>query len=140
MVTLVERKSKYTLIRKINRKTSLLLNNAVSELTEDIKERFVTMTVDNGSEFAGHENITSKLGVDVYFAHPYHSWERGLSENTNGLIRQYFPKKTDFREVSDKEVLLVQHRLNNRPRKTLGYRTPNEVFNNIKTNRNSCTC
>lgn len=98
------------------------------------------MTVDNGSEFAGHEKITSKLGVDVYFAHPYHSWERGLSENTNGLIRQYFPKKTDFREVSDKEVLLVQHRLNNRPRKTLGYLTPNEVFNNIKSNRNICTC
>jgi IS30 family transposase len=140
MVTLVERKSKYTLIRKINRKTSLLLNNAVSELTKNIKERFVTMTVDNGSEFAGHEKITSKLGVDVYFAHPYHSWERGLNENTNGLIRQYFPKKTDFREVSDKEVLLVQHRLNNRPRKTLGYLTPNEVFNNIKTNRNSCIC
>ena len=140
MITLVERKSKYTFIRKINRKTSLLLNNAVSELTKDIKDRFITMTVDNGSEFAGHEKITSKLGVDVYFAHPYHSWERGLSENTNGLIRQYFPKKTDFREVSDKEVLLVQHRLNNRPRKTLGYLTPNEVFNNIKTNRNSCTC
>ena len=140
MVTLVERKSKYTFIRKINRKTSLLLNNAVSELTKDIKDRFITMTVDNGSEFAGHQKITSKLGVDVYFAHPYHSWERGLSENTNGLIRQYFPKKTDFREVSDKEVLLVQHRLNNRPRKTLGYLTPNEVFNNIKTNRNSCTC
>ena len=96
MVTLVERKSKYTLIRKINRKTSLSLNSAISELTKGIKERFITMTVDNGSEFAGHEKITSKLGVDVYFAHPYHSWERGLSENTNGLIRQYFPKKTDF--------------------------------------------
>ncbi len=139
MVTLVERKSKYTLIRKINRKTSLLLNSTVSELTKGIKERFITMTVDNGSEFAGHEKIASKLGVDVYFAHPYHSWERGLSENTNGLIRQYFPKKTDFREVSDKEVLQVQHRLNNRPGKTLGYLTPNEVFNNIKTNRNTCT-
>jgi len=88
MVTLVERKSKYTLIRKINRKTSQLLNSAISELTKGIKERFITMTVDNGREFAGHENITSKLGVDVYFAHPYHSWERGLSENTNGLRRQ----------------------------------------------------
>ena len=139
MVTLVERKSKYTLIRKINRKTSLLLNSAISELTKGFKERFITMTVDNGREFAGHEEINSKLGVDVYFAHPYHSWERGLSENTNGLIRQYFPKKTDFLEVSDKEVSMVQHRLNNRPRKTLGYLTPNEVFNNIKTNRNSCT-
>ena len=140
MVTLVERKSKYTLIRKINRKTSLLLNSAISELTKGIKERFITMTVDNGSEFAGHEKITSKLGVDVYFAHPYHSWERGLSENTNGLIRQYFPKKTDFREISNREVLQVQHLLNNRPRKTLDYLTPNEVFNNIKTNRNICTC
>ena len=140
MVTLVERKSKYTLIRKINRKTSLLLNSAISELTEGIKERFITMTVDNGREFAGHEEITSKLGVDVYFAHPYHSWERGLSENTNGLIRQYFPKKTDFREISDKEVLQVQHLLNNRPRKTMDYLTPSEVFNNIKTNRNICTC
>ena len=140
MVTLVERKSKYTLIRKISRKTSLLLNSAISELTKGFKERFITMTVDNGREFAGHEEINSKLGVDVYFAHPYHSWERGLSENTNGLIRQYFPKKTDFREISDKEVLQVQHILNNRPRKTLGYLTPNEVFNNIKTNRYICTC
>ena len=91
------------------------------------------MTVDNGSEFAGHEKVTSKFGVDVYFVHPYHSRERWLSENTNGLIKQYFPKKTDFREVSDKGVLLVQHRLNNRPRRMLGYLTPNEVFNNIKT-------
>ncbi len=107
MVTLVEGKSKYTLIRKINRKTSQLLNSAISELTKGIKERFITMTVDNSREFAGHEEITSKLGVDVYFAHPYHSWERGLSENTNGLIRPYFPKKTDFREISDKEVLQI---------------------------------
>ena len=122
------------------RKTSPLRNSSISELTKGNKELFILMPVDNGREFDEHEKITSKLGVDVYFAHPYHSWERGLSENTNGLIRQYFPKKTDFREVSDKEVLLVQHRLNNRPRKTLGYLTPNEVFNNIKTNRNSCTC
>ena len=98
------------------------------------------MTVDNCREFAGHEEISSKLGVDVYFVYPYHSWERGLSESTNGLIRQYFPKKTDFREISDKEVLHVQRLLNNRPRKTLGYLTPNEVFNNMKTNRNFCNC
>ena len=90
------------------------------------------MTVDNGREFSGHEEITSKLGVNVYFAHPYHSWAIRFSENTNGLIRQYFPKKTDFREISDKKVLQVQHLLNNRPRKTLDYLTPNEVFNNIK--------
>ncbi|MHC4268311.1 MAG: IS30 family transposase [Planctomycetota bacterium] len=139
MVTLVESKSKYTLIGKINRKTSLQLNSAISELTKDIKERFITMTVDNGCEFAGHEEITSKLGVDIYIVHPYHSWERGRSENTNGLIRQYLPKKTDFREISDNEVLQVYHLLNNRSKKTLGYLTPNEVFNNIKTNKNICT-
>ncbi len=139
MVTLVERKSKYTIVRKIDRKTSWSVNSAISGLTEGIEDRFITVTVDNGREFTGHEELTSKLGVDVYFAHPYHSWERGLNENTNGLIRQYFPKKTDFREISDKEVLHVQHLLNNRPRKTLDYLTPFEVFNRIKPKTNICT-
>ncbi len=82
-----------------------------------IKERFITMTVDNGREFADHKEIASKLNVDVYFAHPYHSWKRGLNENTNGLLRQYFPKKTDLRRVLIEHVLHVQHMLNNRPRK-----------------------
>ncbi len=87
------------------------------------------MAVDKDREFAGHEEITSRLLVDIYFVHPYHSWERGLSENTNRLIRRYFPKKTDFRDISDKDVLYVQHLLNNRPGKTPGYLTPNEVSN-----------
>jgi IS30 family transposase len=139
IITLVERKSKYTLIRKINRKTSHAVNTAISEMVKGIKERFITMTVDNGREFAGHKEISSRLNVDVYFAHPYHSWERGLNENTNGLIRQYFPKKTDLRKISNERVLHVQHSLNNRPRKLLNFLTPYEVFNCITYKTKFCT-
>ena len=139
ILTLVERKSKYTLIRKINRKTSHAVNTAISELVKGIKERFITMTVDNGKEFAGHKEIASRLNVDVYFAHPYHSWERGLNENTNGLLRQYFPKKTDLRKISDQKVERVQHMLNSRPRKLLNFMTPYEVFNHLSYRNKSCT-
>ena len=139
ILTLVERRSKYTLIRKINRKTSHTVKTAISELVKGIKERFITMTVDNGREFAGHKEIASKLDVDVYFAHPYHPWERGLNENTNGLLRQYYPKKTDLRKVSIEHVLHVQHMLNNRPRKLLNFLTPDEVFNHRSYKVNCCT-
>jgi IS30 family transposase len=91
-----------------------------------------TITADNGSEFAHHEVISKALGANIYFAHPYHSWERGLNENTNGLIRQYIPKGKDFTELTDKEIFDIQERLNNRPRKSLHYATPNEVFNELK--------
>ena len=87
-----------------------------------------TITVDNGKEFCDHELIAAALQARIYFAHPYASWERGLNENTNGLVRQYFPKKYDFSRISDQDLQQVEDRLNNRPRKTLGYRTPNEVF------------
>ena len=139
IITLVERKSKYTLLRKINRKTSHAVNTAISEMVKGIKERFLTMTVDNGREFAGHKEISSRLNVDVYFAHPYHSWERGLNENTNGLLRQYFPKKTDLRKISDLKVEHVQYMLNNRPRKLLNFMTPYEVFNHLSYRTNCCT-
>src|ERR687887_166153 len=81
-----------------------------------------------GREFAYHERIASGLGAKFYFAHPYSSRERGLNENTNGLVRQYFPKKSDFSKITDRRIEEVVERLNNRPRKTLGYKTPNEVF------------
>ena len=139
ILTLVDRKSKYTLIRKINQKTSHAVNTAILEMVKGIKERFITMTVDNGREFAGHSEISSRLSVDVYFAHPYHSWERGLNENTNGLLRQYFPKKTDLRKISNEHVLNVQHMLNNRPRKLLNFLTPYEVFNHITYKTKFCT-
>ncbi len=86
------------------------------------------MTYDNGSEMANHQWLTRMTGAKVYFANPYSSWERGTNENTNGLIRRFFPKTTDFNKVSYRELVQIQDRLNNRPRKVLGYKTPWEVF------------
>ena len=79
-------------------------------------------------EFAGHEEIASKLKADFYFAHPYSSWERGTNENTNGLIRQYFPKNRDFTTITQQEINMAMERLNNRPRKRLGYQTPSQIL------------
>ena len=84
--------------------------------------------LDNGKEFAEHEKLGENLGGDVYFAKPYHSWERGLNENTNGLLRQYFPKGTDFSKITQYRLKKVEAEVNGRPRKTLGYRTPQEVM------------
>ena len=82
-----------------------------------------------GTEFAYHEKIAQALNANFYFAHPYHSWERGLNENTNGLIRQYLPKGCSFNKVNENELSLITQRINNRPRKSLSYATPNEIFN-----------
>jgi len=101
---------------------------ATVALLQPVANRLHTITADNGKECAQHEQIASDLDVQVFFAHPYASWERGTNENTNGLIRQYFPKTTNFRQVTDEQVAYVADRLNHRPRKTLGYRTPFEVF------------
>ena len=87
-----------------------------------------TVTADNGKEFAGHARVAEALGAGFFFARPYHSWERGLNEHVNGLVREWFPKGTDFRKVTDAEVQAVQDRLNARPRKALGYLTPSEAF------------
>ena len=87
-----------------------------------------TVTFDNGKEFAKHESIAKNLDAQFFFAHPYPSWERGLNENTNGLIRQYFPKKIQFNQISDQQVQSVMEKLNNRPRKCLGMKTPNQLF------------
>jgi len=96
---------------------------------ENLKKVDVTFSPsDNGKEFALFKELERSLGLKVYFAHPYTSWERGLNENTNGLIRQYFPKQTDFANVSHQAVAKVEWKLNNRPRKCLGYRTPEEVL------------
>ena len=89
-----------------------------------------TLTADNGKEFAYHEQLTHKLDIDFYFAHPYRSWERGLNENTNGLLRQYWPKSTDFKTVTQSEVVAVVNELNQRPRKTLGFKTPEQLMHN----------
>jgi len=95
-----------------------------------------TMTYDNGTEMAEHKLLTQQTGMDIYFAHPYSSWERGTNENTNGLIRRFYPKKTDFNKVSRAELSNLQDRLNNRPRKVLGYYTSNEMYHfELKKNK-----
>ena len=124
LVTLVDRCSKKTRIVKIESKRSEAVFHAISKA---LKAEIVrTMTLDNGKEFSCHEKISENTGCKVYFAHPYSSYERGLNENTNGLIRQYFPKKTDFRKITQKDVKRVEVLLNNRPRKSLGFLSPNE--------------
>jgi len=128
LLSLVERKSKFTLIRKLPKKRADLVAEAAIDLLNPYKEKVCTITADNGQEFAHHDSIKEQLHTAVYFAHPYHAWERGLCENTNGLIRQYFPKGMSFETITEEHVHVVMNRLNNRPRKTLGYKTPNEVF------------
>jgi IS30 family transposase len=128
IVSAVERKSKLTRLGKLDTKTAAEMKDKSIELLTPLAAKVHTITVDNGKEFCEHELIATELQARVYFAHPYSSWERGLNENTNGLVRQYFPKKYDFTKITDQELQQVEDRLNNRPRKTLGYRTPNEVF------------
>lgn len=126
LVTLVERVTRYTLSRRINRKQACEVSAATIEMLSPYKALVRSITSDNGKEFAHHEEMAQKLGCDFYFAHPYHSWERGLNENTNGLLRQDFPKGTDFQKVTAREVERAIVKLNGRPRKVLGFRTPAE--------------
>lgn len=128
LLTLVERKTLYTMIFRLTGKDATLLAQRAIEGMTPLADKLLTITLDNGLEFARHELITDALGVEIYFAHPYSSWERGINENTNGLIRQYFPKGTDFALVTDKQVQYVMDKLNNRPRKTRDYKSPSELF------------
>jgi IS30 family transposase len=127
ILSLVERKTKLVRLRKLTTKTAAEMKDATVALLRPLAAKVHTITVDNGKEFCDHELITAALKARIYFAHPYASWERGLNENTNGLIRQYFPKKYDFTKISEEELQRVEDLLNNRPRKTLSYRTPNQV-------------
>lgn len=128
LLTMVERKTLYTIIVRLTGKHADLLAKAAVRKMRHIKKQVKTITFDNGHEFSDHETIAKGLDADIYFAHPYASWERGINENTNGLIRQYFPKGTDFNQVTDEQIKHVMNRLNNRPRKTRGCRSPNELF------------
>ena len=128
LLTMVERKTLYTVMVRLTGKRADLLAEAAVTHMADIDSKVKTITFDNGLEFAAHETIGKGLGANIYFAHPYCSWERGINENTNGLIRQYFPKGTDFNTVTDAQVQWVMDRLNNRPRKTRGCKSPNELF------------
>lgn len=127
LVTMVERKSRYLRCMKISACRSDLVTRAIISLMKDLPCK--TITPDNGKEFAQFRDITERLnGIPLYFAHPGHPWERGSNENTNGLIREYFPKGKDITDTSDEDVLFVEQELNNRPRKTLGFKTPSEVL------------
>lgn len=130
IVSIVERVSKFTLLKKLEKKDSDTLKDATIEALLKYKSYVHTITSDNGSEFARHELISDKLAADFYFAHPYSSWERGLNENTNGLVRQYIKKGSALTDITDVELAIISDKLNARPRKTLGYTSPNEIFLN----------
>lgn len=130
LVTIVERTTRFTVSARVDSKQAAVVADAVVTLLNPYAGAVHSITADNGKEFAYHEQITAALKAPVYFAHPYHSWERGLNENTNGLLRQYWPKSTDFKQVTDGEVERVLDELNNRPRKVLGYCTPAELMEN----------
>ena len=117
-------------------KTAQAVGDALITLLKPFAHCVHTLTTDNGKEFAQHERIASALSADFFFAHPYASWERGANENMNGLIRQFFPKGMRFNCITDDDIALAMHRLNHRPRKCLGYRTPHQVFmEELKSNQ-----
>ena len=128
LVTLVDRKSKLTLMGKVDRYTAEAVEQAIIALMDMLPRRTYTLTVDNGKEFSNHQSIAATLEIKVFFADPYSAWQRGLNENTNGLIRQYVPKGSDIRTLTNEQIEHIMDRLNNRPRKSLGFLTPNEVF------------
>jgi IS30 family transposase len=129
LVTLVDRKSRYLLAAKLKDRTARRTRRKIERLLKDLPpELRHTATFDNGKEFSEHEALARNAGIDVFFAHPYASWERGTSEQTNGLLRQYYPKGTDFAEVSHHDLARTVESINQRPRKCLGYKTPSEVF------------
>lgn len=132
LVTLAERVSKKTLIAQVPSRHAKVVKDAIIQLLQPEKKHLRTITFDNGKEFAYHAKIKKALGSDNYFAHPYHSWERGLNENHNGLIRQYLPKGMALDKVTSDDVDWIQNRLNNRPRKLLNYKTPNEVYDAMR--------
>ena len=128
MVTLAERKSRYVLAGHIRSKHAAGVTAVTTRLLTPYKDKCHTITFDNGKEFAEHEKMAAKLKADIYFANPYHSWKRGLNENSNGLLRQYFPKGMELTNITEEQVQEAVERINHRPRKVLGFRTPHEVF------------
>jgi len=131
LVTMNDRASGVLKIRKVKKKESSQVTRAAISALSEFKDKIHTITSDNGKEFAGHSDISEKLKINFYFAKPYHSYERGANENANRLIRQYFPKKTDFSTITNTQVKWVENELNNRPRKRFNYLTPIEIFEKL---------
>jgi len=128
ILTLLERRSGFTLIRKLKARTAAEATAAVKVVIGRMPAKFLTLTFDNGTEFHGYEELEHAFGVTCYFATPYHSWERGANENLNGLVRQYLPKGTSLKHLTQDQCDSIAARLNGRPRKRLGYKTPSEIF------------
>jgi transposase, IS30 family len=128
IVTITERRSGFALIKRVKQGTAKAVGNAIVKLLMPYKECVLTMTADNGKEFANHKYMAKQLEADFYFAHPYSPWERGCNENMNGLIRQYFPKGSDFSGLTKTDEQLVMNKLNNRPRKRNKFKSPNQMF------------
>ena len=128
LVTMVERKSRYTIIAKVPNRTADAVAKAIMVRLLPYRSKLHTLTFDNGKEFSAHATIDAILDSASYFAHPYSSWERGLNENTNGLIRQYSPKGSDFDQISESQIAEVEQKLNSRPRKCLEGKTPASIF------------
>lgn len=131
IVTLLERKTRFYLIKKVASKSAKDVTQATIELLEPFKDHVHTITADNGREFAYHAEIAKALEAKVYFAHPYSSWERGANENSNGLLRQYVPKGVDLRCVTEERINFAMGRINYRPRKCLGFKQPAMVFKEL---------
>jgi len=128
ILTINDRVSSFVWIEKLQSKDAGELAIKAVEKIIPHNHWIYTMTSDNGKEFAEHKSIANDLGIDFFFAKPYHSWERGANENINGLIRQYFPKGSSFENITNQQIQYVQHKLNNRPRKKLGFLSPIEFL------------
>jgi len=128
ITTVVERATSLVRISIPTTKKAIEIENETIRILKPLKNKIYTITSDNGLEFANHQNISKALDYKHYFCHPYSSWERGLNEYTNGLIRQYIPKGTSFENITPEYIKMIEDKLNNRPRKALNWKTPNEVF------------
>ncbi len=131
IVSLLERKSRLYLVRYVPNKTASVVADAVIDMLTPYKEQVHTITADNGSEFVDHERVSAALEAQVYFAHPYCAWERGQNENSNGLLRQYVPKGSDLSQVTPEALSAFERRLNLRPRKCLGFKQPQVIFDQL---------
>ena len=128
IVSLVDRRSRLTCLAKASSRKASEVEKAIKQALGERADHVHTVTCDNGSEFARHASLSASLKARFFFAHPYAAWERGLNENTNGLVRQYFQKGTDFTHITQQQVQQIMNKLNRRPRKALGYRTPIQAF------------
>lgn len=134
ILTINDRASGMLKMKKIESKEATVVTNSINQLLADWSPYILTITADNGKEFAGHEQVAEELNIDYYFAHPYHSWERGANENLNGLIRQYFPKGSCFKNITPDKILEIENKLNKRPRKRFNYENPIFAMNQLLFN------